>query len=76
MKWNNDQCEYVEVGDFKTLEKLFHYRFVENKRKQELFEALGLKYNQLVEDLKRLFESGLLGFLHGATHKNELISNQ
>lgn len=47
MKWNNDQCEYVEVGDFKTLEKLFYYRFVENKRRKELFEALGLKYKPI-----------------------------
>jgi hypothetical protein len=47
MKWNNNQCEYVEVGDFKTLEKLFYYRFVKNKRRKELFEALGLKYKPI-----------------------------
>lgn len=47
MKWNNNQCEYVEVRDFKTLEKLFYYRFVKNKRGKELFEALGLKYKPI-----------------------------
>ena len=43
-KWNTKTCEYVEVGDFKTLENLFYNRFVRNKRKNELFEALGLRY--------------------------------
>jgi hypothetical protein len=43
-KWNTDTCQYVEVGDFLTLQKLFHERFVNGKRRQELFDALKLDY--------------------------------
>jgi hypothetical protein len=46
-KWNTNACEYVEVSSFELLEKLFYYRFVENKRRKDLFEALGLKYKPI-----------------------------
>lgn len=46
-KWNTKACEYVEVSSFELLEKLFYCRFVENKRRKELFEALELRYKPI-----------------------------
>ena len=46
-KWNTKSCEYVEVSSFAVLERLFYYRFVENKRRKELFEGLGLKFKPI-----------------------------
>jgi hypothetical protein len=36
-------CQYVEVSDFETLQRLFTLRFVEGKRRRELFDSLELK---------------------------------
>jgi hypothetical protein len=46
-KWNTKSCEYVEVSSFELLEKLFYYRFVENKRREELFDSLGLEHKSV-----------------------------
>ena len=46
-KWNNESCEYVEVSSFELLEKLFNYRFVDNKRGEELFDCLGLEHKPI-----------------------------
>jgi len=46
-KNGNKECEYVEVSSFALLEKLFHMRFVENKRRKELFDRLGLTYKSI-----------------------------
>jgi hypothetical protein len=51
-KWNTKSCEYVEVSSFELLEKLLHYRFAENKRRQELFEALNLNYTPITDRSK------------------------
>jgi hypothetical protein len=39
----NQSCQYIEVSDFETLERLFTLRFVDDKRRKELFDALGIK---------------------------------
>lgn len=39
-KWNGE--EYVEFNEFEVLERLFHARFVKNKRRANLFQDLGL----------------------------------
>ena len=43
--WSKKQenCQYVEVNSFETLQKLFTYRFVDDKRRIELFNALEIK---------------------------------
>lgn len=46
-KWNKGANQYVEVSSFNLLEKLFYYRFVENKRRTELFDVLNLKYKPI-----------------------------
>jgi hypothetical protein len=40
----NYNCQYVEVSDFEVLQQMFTYRFVDGKRKAELFDALGIHY--------------------------------
>jgi hypothetical protein len=44
VKWSTETSEYIEVSDFTILERLFHERFVNQKRRTELFDALELKY--------------------------------
>lgn len=46
-KWNTKTCQYVEVSSFKLLDELFHYRFVKNLRRSQLFEALDLSYKPI-----------------------------
>jgi hypothetical protein len=36
-------CQYVEVSDFETLQRLFTYRFIDGKRQLDLFNALEIK---------------------------------
>jgi hypothetical protein len=53
-KWNTKNCEYVEVSSFELLEKLFHYRFVENKRCEQLFDCLGLEHKPVTGRPKKI----------------------
>ena len=53
-KWNTKNCEYVEVNSFELLEKLFYYRFVENKRGEELFNCLGLEHKPVTGRPKKI----------------------
>jgi len=46
-KWNNKNCQYIEFCNFKTLQKLLTHRFVDGKRRKDLFDALGLKYKPI-----------------------------
>jgi hypothetical protein len=39
-KWNSN--EYLEFCEFETVQKLFHARFVNGKRRLDLFKSLGL----------------------------------
>jgi hypothetical protein len=39
-------CQYVEVSDFELLQKMFTLRFVDGKRRSELFDALGIHYTE------------------------------
>jgi hypothetical protein len=39
-----ESCQYIEVSDFETLQKLFTYRFVDGKKRFELFDSLGMTY--------------------------------
>ncbi len=41
----NASCQYVEVSNFDTLQRLFTYRFVDCKRRSELFDALDIKHS-------------------------------
>ncbi|GEM_PF-1951197 len=40
-------CQYVEVSDFDTLQRLFTYRFVDGKRRIDLFDALEIKTKKI-----------------------------
>ena len=42
--WNTKTCQYVEVSDFEILQRLFNERFVNGKRRNDLFDALGIQY--------------------------------
>jgi hypothetical protein len=42
--WSTENCQYIEVSDFETLQKLFTYRFVDEKRRSKLFDSLGISY--------------------------------
>ena len=44
--WSTKECEYLEVSDFETLQRLFTYRFVDGKRRSKLFDALGMYYTK------------------------------
>lgn len=44
--WSTKECQYVEVSDFETLQRLFTLRFVDDKRRKDLFDALELKYSR------------------------------
>jgi hypothetical protein len=50
-KW--DDYEYVEVCQFETLQQLFHVRFVEGKRRLDLFKGLGLTHKKLSKQKPR-----------------------
>jgi hypothetical protein len=41
--WSTKNCQYVEVSDFDLLKRLFHERFVNQKRRKDLFDALGIE---------------------------------
>jgi hypothetical protein len=41
-KWNNKDCQYIEFCNFETLQKLLIERFVNGKRRLELFNSLGV----------------------------------
>ena len=43
----NASCQYVEVNNFETLQKLFTYRFVDEKRRIDLFDALEIKTRKI-----------------------------
>lgn len=45
--WNGKGKEYVEFCSFDTLQRLFETRFVEGKRRLDLFRRLGLTYKKL-----------------------------
>ena len=42
--WSTKTCQYVEVSDFDILQRLFTERFVNNKRRNELLDALDVTY--------------------------------
>ena len=45
--WNGEGKEYVEFYSFDTLQRLFEVRFVEGKRKLDLFRTMGLTHKPL-----------------------------
>jgi hypothetical protein len=45
--WNGQGNEYLEFCRFETLQRLFEVRFVEGKRRLDLFNALGLAHKPL-----------------------------
>ncbi len=40
--WSTKGCQYVEVSDFDLLQRLFTERFVNQKRRKDLFDILGI----------------------------------
>lgn len=42
--WSTKNCQYVEVSDFNLLQRLFTERFVNRKRRKDLFDTLRIEY--------------------------------